>query len=65
MFELQYRVLAERTGYSMVEFVTHMAAVILIAVAAVTSIVAALAAQRKERSRVLVPIPVRLRNGRR
>ncbi len=49
----------------MFEFVTQMAAIILIPAAAVASIAAALAAQRKERSRVLVPIPVRSRNGRR
>ena len=65
MSEPGYRVLAERIDFSMVELVTYIAALGVIAAAAVTSIVALRAAQRKEQSRVLVPVRSRLRNTRR
>ncbi|MGA1801760.1 hypothetical protein [Rhizobium sp. HT1-10] len=47
----------------MVELVTEIAAIASIAVAAAVTTAAVLSNQRKERSRVLVP--VRSRNGRR
>ncbi|MET0746637.1 MAG: hypothetical protein ABWY49_00460 [Rhizobium sp.] len=50
---------------SMAELVADMTAVVIVAVAAIVTAAAALAANRKERSRVLVPIPVRSRNIRR
>lgn len=65
MFEPGYRVLAERIDFSMVELVTYIAALGVIAAAAVTSTVAVRAAQRKEQSRVLVPVRSRPRNARR
>ena len=49
----------------MAELVADIAAVVIIAVAAIITAAAALAADRKERSRVLVPIPVRSRVTRR
>lgn len=48
----------------MAELFAEITAVVLIAVTAITA-AASLAAERKERQRVLVPIPVRSRNGRR
>ena len=56
-------ILAERSGCFMVELVTEIAAIASIAVAAAVTTAAVLSNQRKERSRVLVP--VRSRNGRR
>jgi hypothetical protein len=50
---------------SMAELVAEITAVVIVAAAAIITAAAALAADRKERSRVLVPIPVRSRNNRR